>query len=110
MSLGINDTFNFGKYKGRSVAEVLRDDVRYCCWLREEKKNAGQPRPFNSDVNMVIDQKIRDSKTLQKKYKPLNATDADLQQMFRQQAEDREVFESLDQRRAIAYSGEWGAW
>ena len=68
MSIGINDKFAFGKYKGKFFAEVMLepDGPSWCCWLREEKKRSGQPRAFDTEANRVIDEAIRDSRTLRK--------------------------------------------
>lgn len=114
MSLGINDTFPFGKFKGHKVSDVLLSDPGYCCWLREEKKNAGQPRAFDKDANDVIDVAIRQSKSLSKKYKPWGAADADLEAILKNRTEQDEAAAAvaLDtfEQRQVAYSGEWGAW
>lgn len=116
MSIGINDTFTFGKLKGHTFAEVmlLSDGPGYCCWLREQKKAAGQPRAFDNAANLVVDEAIRNSKTLRRKYAIWNTTPTDLEAVLKEQAakrEEREVAEVVAVvERKVAYADEWGAW
>lgn len=35
-SLGLNDTFPYGKFKGHTVATVLHDEPSYIVWWHEE--------------------------------------------------------------------------
>lgn len=113
MSIGINDTFTFGKYKGRTFANVMTNDpdgAHWCCWLREEKKKSGQPRAFNKEANDVIDVAIRNSKTLRKKYQVWGATEQDLQEITRRQVEAQKQREAANRQRDLAYADQWGAW
>lgn len=113
MSIGINDRFTFGKYKGRTFAEVMTNDPdgpHWCCWLREEKKKQGQPRAFDTEANAVIDEAIRNSKSLRNRYKVWEVKEADLQEIMAANAKAQQERENAEKERELAYANEWGAW
>lgn len=116
MSIGINDVFGFGKHKGKTFAEVmlLPEGSGYCAWLREEKKRSGQPQAFNAEANKVIDEAIRNSKSLRKKYSPwdLNAVDLETILKDRQEQEEKSMVEQamLFEQRKAGYSQDWASW
>lgn len=112
MSIGINDEFGFGKFKGKTFSEVmlLPDGPNWCCWLRETKKSAGEPRAFNVAANKVIDEAIRNSRTLRKKYQVWDATESDVHDAIKRQVEAQAEMQAADQQRDMAYAGQWGAW
>ena len=37
-SLHLNDVINFGLYRGKTVAEIMKQDISYLCWLRDNTK------------------------------------------------------------------------
>lgn len=52
VKLGLHDEFNFGKYQGVKVMEVLRNDPDYMIWLVKEQKS----NKFKSDVTEAVDE------------------------------------------------------
>jgi hypothetical protein len=58
MSLGLNDTFPFGKHRDKVIAQVMstKSGVEYCCWLRAKriKENADYAF-FDAETNSAID-------------------------------------------------------
>jgi hypothetical protein len=118
MSIGINDIFTFGRLKGKTFAEamLLDDGPGYCCWLREQKKAAGQPRAFDNAANLAVDDAIRSSSTLRRKYAIWNttSTSTDLETVLKEQAVKRAQHEAAEAvavvERKVVYAEEWGAW
>lgn len=114
MSFGLSDKLTFGKYKGWVVSDVILQDTGWCCWIRDQKRERGQPRMFDSEVNKVLDEAIRDDRKLRAKFKIWHQSEHDLEREIKEAAEARRAIESreakaLDARQA-AYADSWGAW
>lgn len=114
MSFGLNDTLTFGKYKGRTVSDVILNDVGWCCWIRDQKKEQGQPRMFDHETNLVLDEAIRNDKKLRAKFKIWNAVERDLAVEMKEAAEARRAIEAREEQvinaRQAAYANSWGEW
>ena len=114
MSLALNDSFPFGKYKHQRLADVLKADPGYFCWLRENSKAEGKPDKFKIEVHAEIDKAIAGSRALSNKYTPWNKKAVDLDKVLKgrsQQAAARdERVASEEEQRELHYAGEWGAW
>jgi hypothetical protein len=52
---GKSDALNFGKFKGRKIADVLKIDPQYCCWLRDKVAKDSSQAFFDQDVNDELD-------------------------------------------------------
>ncbi len=113
MSLGINDVLPFGKYKGRPVHEVVLDDPNWCCWIREEKKKAGQPKMWSVEVNNILDVAIDNDKKL-KRYPKWSDKSVDLSSIMKASVEVRTELDEkqaqAENARRLAYEESWGAW
>ena len=113
MSCGMNSVMQFGKYKGLTVSDVLKRDPGWMCWIRDEKRNAGQPRMWDDEVTARLDGLIMSSPTLRKKYKPstqLGNGPFDLKDVM-QKAVKADAARSQEQETmALAYEGIWGSW
>lgn len=69
--LTLNDKIVFGKHRGKTVEQVYNDDAGYLVWLRSTAAN-DQTNPnrrlFSNEVNLLLDDVIRNSASLRKKY------------------------------------------
>lgn len=111
--LGLNDTLPFGKYKGSLVHEVILKDANWCCWIRDEKKKAGQPKIWNAEVNTILNVAIDNDKRLAAKYSKW-AGESDVAEVIKEATNRglviRDAQEKADEERRIAYENSWGAW
>ena len=108
VNLTLDDMITFGKYKGKSVGKVYEEDVGYLVWLRQERKNQNaDERFFAPELHILLDDAIKNSKSLRAKYKPWNVNPAALAAI----QETAEPTEPPPQRMApeMAYSAAWGA-
>ncbi|MFT4064372.1 hypothetical protein [Paraburkholderia sp.] len=51
----LDDKLNFGKYKGRTIREVMKSDPGYLCWLRDNILNDKRQIFLANDVNAALD-------------------------------------------------------
>jgi hypothetical protein len=112
MSMRIDDTFAFGKYKGFKVREILKDDPGYLCWLREAKKKDAasghtvypSEKAFDNNTNAMIDDAILASKSLKIKYKAWSYDEAEVAPTV-SIAKEKYVANAIS-----AYSEQWGSY
>lgn len=98
--LNLQDTMPFGKHKGQTVEAVYKEDAAYLVWLRQTRKDQNaDTKFFSQEVSTLLDMTIRESKQLQKTYKPW-----DLEPMI------QVVTEAKPQERQpeVSYGGAWG--
>ncbi|MCL2874695.1 MAG: hypothetical protein FWF12_00070 [Betaproteobacteria bacterium] len=116
MSIGIDDTFKFGKHKGKTFAEVMliSDGPGWCAWLRSEKKKTSGVTGFSKEANDVIDEAIRNDRYLRSKFQIENMTPTDLEKAIKRQVDAAAKAAAEEERavavRDLAYAGQWGAW
>lgn len=114
MSFGLSDKLSFGKYKGHVVSDVILNDAGWCCWIRDQKRDQGQPRMFDGEVNKVLDEAIRSDRKLRAKFKIWDTTELDLERSVKEAVEARRKIEEREARvideRQAAYANSWGAW
>jgi len=112
--IGVNSSIPFGKYKGKTFADVMLSDPGYCAWLRQAKIKDGDLNPFTTEANLVIDDAIRQSKSLSKKYAIVKPTEEDLQlQNILKEAHDKKSANDAviyEERKSVAYADQWGSW
>jgi hypothetical protein len=52
---GLKDTMNFGKMKGKTIAEVINTDPRYLCWLRDDVAKSKSQSFLDQEANDKLD-------------------------------------------------------
>lgn len=95
--LGKTDHLPFGKYKGKTVLEVLVENRDYILWLRDSKRKTEALEFFDDAVNSNLDNILAADPHLAAKYtaKPKQVmTPAPVDPAMRE----------------TAYAGQWGAW
>lgn len=103
-SLGLQDTMPFGKNKGKTIEAIYKENVGYLLWLRDErKKENGDEKLFAFEVLVLLDDAIRNSKSLAAKHKSWGAT------LLPQGPVTAPVAAPADQEIEFAYAGAWGA-
>jgi hypothetical protein len=114
MNIGINDEIPFGRFKGYLFSDVMQTRPDYCAWLRDTKLKARERNPFSKEANLVIDEAIRQSKSLRNKYAVLYPTDEDHQlKAILKEAHDAKVAHdaaAFEERKNTVYADQWGAW
>ncbi|MDY7537533.1 hypothetical protein RGU72_04610 [Undibacterium sp. 5I1] len=69
MGLKLTDTLDFGKHKGSKIEDVYKADAGYLVWLRQERHSKnGETKFFASEMHILLDDCIRNSKSLRSKY------------------------------------------
>lgn len=59
--LGLDSTFDFGKYRGKTVLEVLDSDLSYLLFLRRPKTDSaygGKKLPMSEELHLTLDAQI----------------------------------------------------
>lgn len=97
--LKLADTLSFGKYKGRTIENVLSSDGAYLVWLREVKKE--KKNFFAAEVHPLLNLKIVISKTLRSKYKMWDESDIP--------SADEPVIAPLTEAPAAIHNEGWGS-
>ena len=73
MNLELHNLMPFGKYKGKTLEAIFKENSGYLVWLRQQRADANsQPKFMSDEVSALLDMAIMESKPLQKKYKPWN--------------------------------------
>ena len=103
MNLTLNDKLDIGKYKGKTVEQVYKEDVGYLAWLRKtrEEKN-GDRTYFAPEVHVLIDHAIENSSHLRSTFESWCVTIDGLAPTVSLEQQIRE------EKSKEAYSG-WGA-
>jgi hypothetical protein len=73
-NLALEDVMTVGKWKGKTVETIYKEDSGYLVWFREERRTKnGQNTMFNLEINTLLDMTIKESKSLRSKYKTWEA-------------------------------------
>jgi hypothetical protein len=73
MNLELTDTMPIGKHKSKKIEDIFKENAGYLVWVRNARKEQNQDSKFFSiEVSALLDMAIRESKALQRKYKPWN--------------------------------------
>lgn len=103
-SLGLNDTLPFGKYKGKRVQEVYKENAGYLLWMRDtKKKDAGDAKFFDQEVLILLDETLLKDKYLRTKHESWGNT------MLPQAPVTTPDDAPFEPTTEFAYAGAWGA-
>jgi hypothetical protein len=117
----LDDKLNFGKYKGRTIREVLKSDPGYLCWLRDSILKDKRQIFLADDINRQLDVWLgtADGKRRSKgEFRDWTANPPDLAAMKREvkiqieeaAVETQTAVHMQAQQPAFAgYGNEWGA-
>jgi hypothetical protein len=64
---GLKDTMNFGKMKGKTIAEVITVNPRYLCWLRDDIAKNKRQSFLDQEANDKLDEWIWNFATTREK-------------------------------------------
>src|SRR4051794_40803325 len=74
-SLDLKDTMPFGKYKGKRIEDIHRQDAGYLLWMRDTKKtDAGDAKFFDPEVLILLDETLQKDKYLRTKHQSWGKT------------------------------------
>lgn len=103
MDLNLTDTMPVGKHRGKRIEEVLKEDVGYLIWMRNEKERSGDKGFFSREVLQLLNTEISKSGHLQRRgYKQWDLTESQAPAVSPAQ-QAKEVA-----RAEVSYGG-WGA-
>ncbi|TSP14001.1 hypothetical protein [Cupriavidus campinensis] len=80
-TLTLRDTLTFGKFKGKTVNELLATQAGYVCWLVDQelsgegKKKGYESFEFDTDLLIALSKRIKASSSLRSQYEHLMLED-----------------------------------
>lgn len=115
-----DDKLNFGKYKGKTIREVLRTDPGWLCWIRDEVLSTKRQAFLADDVSADLDVWLSTLEGLRRskgKFRNWTANPPDFAAMNREVSliiEEAAVATEavMAQAQAVSFAGygdEWGA-
>ncbi len=122
--LSFETKFEFGKYRGRDVADILTTDPSYLLYLRRNRTDGTSAMPMSMDLHLALDAMLyaagfSPTSKDQPKY-PQEASDMWLKKQAAKIAQEQAAQQEIEARAAVerqhavaagndTYSA-WGAW